>query len=233
MKAVVARWMFINEITMKRCISGVVAFLVLLFFIVFQSCGETTTLKVIKKGDGKGKLHIIWANNVTVCTSDTTITFLKGSEITLRAIPEPASAFGGWDSPNSDWIFSSLATSTEGGTTIKVTMTEDKTIEAFFNEVGYKLTIQRQGGGSVRAGSMLDPEGNLRNPPIVCGPAGVSTLACEEISHYFPRGTRVVIQTFPTWVNGIVTWGGDCEGAVGITCFVTMNGPKTVVVRVP
>lgn len=224
MKAVVDRWMFINEITMKRCISGVVSFLVLLFFIVFQSCGETTTLKVIKKGDGKGKLHIIWANNVTVCTSDTTITFLKGSEITLRAIPEHASNFGGWDSPNSDWIFSALATSTEGGTQIKVTMTENKEIEAHFNEVGFKLTIQKQGGGEVRAGAVRDPVGNLINPPINC------VSLCHEASHYFPIGTRVVIQAFP--VVGIVAWGRDCEGTVGFTCFVTMNGPKTVVVRV-
>jgi hypothetical protein len=76
---------------------------------------------------------------------------------------------------------------------------------------GFFLTVERTGDGTV----MSVPLG------IDCG---------DTCSAVFPAGAPVVLETLVPDVQLQPTWGGDCSGATGPICQLTMDSNKSVTV---
>lgn len=144
---------------------------------------------------------------------------LQSVTVTLRAEAPSGWAFSRWEGD---------CTGSSSDCTFK--MDADRTVNAVFAEQ-FTLTVNRTGGGAVRAGVTDDPT-TFVNPLIDCGPN------CTSQSAIVPSTTRITITAFmsaPLPPGSTITWGDACAGTVGPTCFIE-NMPAqnvTVGVRVP
>jgi uncharacterized delta-60 repeat protein len=91
-----------------------------------------------------------------------------------------------------------------------VTMTTDKTCNAAFNTMNSTLTVTKTGSGS---GTVTSSPGGIN-----CG------IDCSES---YLINTQVTLTATPAAGSIFEDWSG-CDSTNGTTCFVTMDGDKTV-----
>ncbi len=96
--------------------------------------------------------------------------------------------------------------------TAKVALSETITGTGFVT--GLILGVQLLGPGDIPTDAVLNP--------AVCSASCTRTYATGHV---------LTLTATPGSMDGAVTWGGDCTGATGITCTLTMNGARNVLVN--
>lgn len=129
--------------------------------------------------------------------------FAAGTDVVLTATANAGSSFTGWSGACEGAV----------GNTCTVTMDAAKTATAEF------AVDQPQGPFTVSA--TVDGNGSVTSDPIGIDCPGDCT---EE----FEAGTSVTFTATPDVDNNFAGWGGDCAGATGDTCTLTVNSDTTV-----
>jgi Divergent InlB B-repeat domain len=121
--------------------------------------------------------------------------------VILKAEPDPGSAFDSWQG--------ACAKTTSDTCTLKITGAT--TVSATFDQF-YNLTVA------------LTPVGSGTVNP---SPEAVS---CGDGCWRYPAGTIVTLKAVPTKDSGYFFsgWQGDCKGATGDSCTLTINGNTSV-----
>ena len=105
------------------------------FFIPLSGMGlEQYSLTIIRAGSGSGKVTDTLVD--IDCGADCSGQYAPGAVVTLKALPDVESAFGGWSGCTSGF-----------GNTCRVPMSSDQTVTATF--VGPGLTLTSPNGGEV------------------------------------------------------------------------------------
>ncbi len=154
------------------------------FFVPLSGTGlEQYSLSIIKAGSGSGKVTGTLAG--IDCGADCSELYAPGAVVTLRALPEVESAFGGWS--GCTWSF---------GSTCRVTMSADQTVTATF--VGPGLTLTSPNGGEEwLAGTRKKITWSYTGKPgayvrieLLKGGSLYSTIANQVRIGFRGRGTR-------------------------------------------
>jgi uncharacterized repeat protein (TIGR02543 family) len=158
------------------------------------------TLTVTKSGAGGGTISSTTPG--IVCGTDCTEDYVTGTVVTLRAIADTGSVFGGWSGAGCTGIGDCI-----------VTMDAAKSVTAAFTLGQFSLTVVRlsEAGG---AGT------------ITSSPAGIACGAdCFE-SYTFQ--TIVALTAAPAAGSIFTGWTGDCAASgTNPTCTVTVDSNKT------
>jgi uncharacterized repeat protein (TIGR02543 family) len=163
------------------------------------TASQSHTLNVNKSGTGTGTVTSSPAG--INCGNDCEQTYASGGQtITLTAAASTGSIFTGWSGD--------CTVVTTNPKTCKTTISGAKTLTANFDLIVYKLTVNKDGNGTISS----VPTG------IDCG------SDCTE--DYLPR-TSVTLTATPDTGHKFIKWTGGCSGTV-ITCTVTMSAAKTV-----
>jgi PKD repeat protein len=133
------------------------------------------------------------------CPGDCGEEYEPGTSVTLTAAPSGGSTFAGWSGDCS------------GAGACQVTMDGDRAVTATFNPpptlFPLNVTIGGTGTGTVSG----------------------SGIACPgTCSQTYTAGTAVSLTAAPGGTSAFGGWGGDCTGVTGLTCNLTMNGPRNV-----
>jgi hypothetical protein len=127
--------------------------------------------------------------------------YLEGTKVTLTASASAGSVFEGWSGCDAE----------PSPTTCEITIVEETTVEAEFNEIEkFKLTVIKSGTGKVESTSPVSPK-------IVCG---------SECEKEFEEGTKVTLSKTADPGSNFVEWTGACTGSGA--CEVTMSAAKEV-----
>lgn len=132
------------------------------------------------------------------CGDDCQEVFMRDSQVTLSAQPEPGSTFNGWMGDCA------------GTNQCNLTMDGPKNVQARFETMTQPLTVQKMGTGAGLITS--EPDG------IDCG------SDCDED---FAEGTMVTLTASAAAGSTFEGWTGDCTGNQ-LTCQVTMDQARTV-----
>jgi hypothetical protein len=172
------------------------------FFAALTGTGQdSVTLTVTKSGKGGGTVSGGPIACGATCSASVTRTSTTDPVVTLSAVPDAGSVFGGW---------SGACTGTS--TTCAVTMSQARTVNAEFDLQPVGLTVVLRAFGTA-TGS------------IASSPAGIScTAPCTQTAN-FPPGTAVTL----TSTGGPNVWWGS-PACTGSTCAVTVNSASTVTV---
>jgi hypothetical protein len=161
----------------------------------------------VKSGDGK-----IDCSTATPAGCKTTVTFTEGGSFPLQltATADASARFAGWAAPCG------------AQATCSVAVTGDVTLVASFDErFGLTVDFQRD----------ADATSNLATVPT-----GIDLKATGKATAYFDPGTSVVLTVDQGASPETFRFTGACTGTNGRTdgtsCKLTMDGPKTVGVRV-
>jgi hypothetical protein len=156
------------------------------------------TLTIIKSGSGTGT--VTSSPSGINCGATCSYQFASGTSVTLTAVADSNSMFGGW-----------TGDVTGSNTTVTVTMSSNKSVTATFNPV-YTLTITKSGTGT---------------GTVTSNPSGINCGA--TCSYQFAPNTSVTLTatTDPGSVFG--GWSGDATGS-STTATVTMSANKNVTV---
>ncbi|MCP4285400.1 MAG: hypothetical protein GY792_13245, partial [Gammaproteobacteria bacterium] len=135
------------------------------------------------------------------CGSDCNETFSLGTPVTLTAVPELGSAFGGWIGDCS------------GAGECLLLMDATRKVTATFTLNQNELAVTLAGTGSGMVSSI--PAG------IMC-----ETLGGSNCTKVFDYNTVVTLTAIAAADSGFVGWGGACSGTGD--CIVTMDAAKDV-----
>jgi serine protease AprX len=154
---------------------------------------EQYSLTVIKSGSGSGK--VTGARAAIDCGTDCSGLYAPKAGVTLKALRDAESAFGGWS--GCTWIF---------GTTCHVTMNADKTVTATFE--GPSLTLTTPSGGEVwKAGTFKKITWSYTGRPgvslrieLLKGGSLYSTIANQARIGFHKKGAHYwrIPKDFPT-----------------------------------
>jgi hypothetical protein len=154
------------------------------------------SLTVIKSGTGTGT--VTSDPSGIDCGSICSYQFAFGTNVTLTAIPDSGSAFGGWSGDV-----------TCSCSTIIVIMDSNKSVTATFNAL-YTLTVTKSGAGT---------------GTVTSNPAGID--CGTTCSYQFTSGTNVTLTATPDSGSAFGKWSGDAVGNNSIV-IITMNSNKSV-----
>jgi hypothetical protein len=154
------------------------------------------SLTVIKSGTGTGT--VTSDPSGIDCGSICSYQFASGTNVTLTAIPDSGSAFGGWSGDV-----------TCSCSTIIVIMDSNKSVTATFNAL-YTLTVTKSGAGT---------------GTVTSNPAGINCGA--TCSYQFTSGTNVTLTATSDSSSIFSGWSGDATGT-NSTVIITMNSNKSV-----
>ena len=135
--------------------------------------------------------------------------FDDGAQITLHAVPDAVSSFGGWSD--------GCAPLENDPSSCTISIASDESVTARFTGAVRTLSLTKDGTG---IGSVTSGE----DPPLIdCG------ATCPTVSRGYAHGTQLTL-TATAGINSTFDgWGGDCADRVTqLTCTLTMDGPKTV-----
>ncbi len=168
----------------------------------FHASGRGRTLTVSKTGSGSGTVTSSPAG--IDCGSECTFSFRKGSVVTLTAVADSGSVFGGW---------SGHADCSDG----RVRLHADRSCSANFEEVGagsWSLTVGKAGSGS----------GTVTSSPV-----GIDCGA--DCTESYADGTQVSLTATPSSGSTFSGWSGDPDCSDGsilmdghATCTATFSG---------
>jgi hypothetical protein len=152
-------------------------------------------LTINKSGDGDGSFECDTGSGFGACAAS----YLEGTTITIKALPDIHSSFGGWSgggcSGTGNCVISNIAANT--------------TVTGTYNQIQRTLTIGKTGNG---------------NGSIQCN-TGSGFGACAPT---YPDGTTITIQATPNSHSSFAGWsGGGCSG-VG-TCVIASIAANTSV----
>jgi hypothetical protein len=122
--------------------------------------------------------------------------FVVGTTVTLTATPDAVSLFSGWS-----------GACTGSQPTCQLTMSQDQSVTATFDQKPFALTVAKAGTGAGTVTSV--PAG------IDCGATCAAQLAGS-----------VQLTATPAPGSAFVGWSGACSGAAA--CSLTMDGDKSV-----
>lgn len=167
------------------------------------------TLTVIRDGTGKGSvLSNSPALNKCSVDSDKNIceqSFVRDQEVTLTAITDAKSRFGGW-----------TGACTNKETTCTVKMSERKQVTATFNDINNaKLTIKND-----------TPTGGTVKSDVGGGDCGGTKTKCAPL---YALGTVVTLTAAPLPGWEFEGWDSDFCNGLEPTCKVTMKEDITVI----
>lgn len=158
----------------------------------------TYTLSVAKDGPGTGAVSSSPAG--VSCGSNCSATFTERTTVTLTALADGGSTFGGWGG----------ACSGTGSCT--VSMTADRSVTATFNAApaaAHALSVAKDGAGT----------GSVASSP--------SGLSCgSNCSATFSQGTTVTLTAVAGAGSTFGAWSGACTGTG--TCAVSMTADRRV-----
>lgn len=160
------------------------------------------SFRVSTQGTGTGAVNVSATSTATACQPPATgcARYVSGTALTLTAVVQPGSVFGGWSGGGCG-----------AGVTCTVTLTADTAVTATFNPAPpttFPLAVRKAGTGA----------GTVSGGPISCG------LACDTS---LAAGAQVDLAATPAPGSVFAGWsGGGCTGLGA--CRVTMNGPASV-----
>ncbi len=130
-----------------------------------------------------------------------------GGQVVLTVRADDGYEFSGWGGCDS----------VNGSNQCVVNKNGTKNVTANFTREQYELRINTDGAGTVRLSRVAS------GPTGACTNIGGNNYSCDSN----------VIMTIAATVTGAgrVEWGGDCAGASGSSCTLTMNGPKIVTIN--
>jgi hypothetical protein len=154
------------------------------------------TLTITKSGTGSGT--VTSDPSGINCGSTCSYQFTFGTNVTLTAIPDSGSLFGGWSGDVTNY-----------GSTIIITMDSNKSVTSTFN-LSYILTVTNSGTGA----------GTVTSSPvgINCG---------STCSYQFASGTNVTLTATPESGSAFGGWSGDVTCSCS-TIIVIMDSNKSV-----
>jgi hypothetical protein len=154
------------------------------------------TLTVIKSGTGTGT--VTSSPSGINCGSTCSYQFATNTSVTLTAVADSSSLFGGWTGD---------VTGTDA--TVTVTMSSNKSVTATFN-TAYTLTITKSGTGT---------------GTVTSSPSGINCGA--TCSYQFAPNTSVTLTATSDTGSIFGGWSGDATGS-NTTVTVTMSANKSV-----
>jgi hypothetical protein len=155
------------------------------------------TLTVTRSGTGTGT--VISSPSGINCGSTCSYQFASGTNVTLTAISDSGSLFGGW---SGDIICSC--------STIIVTMDSNKSVTSTFN-LSYTLTVTKSGPGT---------------GIVTSSPSGINCGA--TCSYQFVSGTSVTLTATTDSGSIFDRWSGDVTGTNPIIIII-MNSDKIII----
>lgn len=177
------------------------------------SFGNQYSLALSKSGNGTGTITIKGPDGQISCGTDcneTGAVFNSGTKITLKAVVNTGSAFGGW---------TGNACNGSKKTSCTVTMTADVTLTAAFDLVPlnqYILTLSKNGNGTTSAVSF--------DKNISCG------ADCTETKTVFDAGTKITLTAVADAGSGFAVWYGNaCNGSKKATCTIKIRSDMNMV----
>ncbi|MDT3777453.1 hypothetical protein PJI16_07760 [Nitrospira sp. MA-1] len=157
------------------------------------------TLTVTKGGTGSGT---VTSNPAGIaCGNDCIKSYTNGTSVTLTAVANAGSTFGGWS-----------GSGCTGTGTCNVSMTAGRTVTATFTTVQETLTVTKGGTGS---GTVTSNPGG-----IFCG---------NDCTEGYANGTPVTLTAVASAGSTFGGWSGSgCDGTGTGTCTVSMTAARTV-----
>lgn len=156
-------------------------------------------LAVVKLGAGVG-----WVTSIPAgidCGPACSAAFATGVVVTLTAVPDHNSVFGGW---------SGVCSGTSPTCTVEVEG-ETSVSAAFVDMSEHVLEVATAGDG---------------HGEIVSTPSGI---VCESVCEAaFPAGRTVILNATPAAGHAFAGWSGDCSGS-SVTCSIVMDGDRAAV----
>ncbi|HEV8535220.1 MAG TPA: hypothetical protein VGR87_05790 [Candidatus Limnocylindria bacterium] len=157
--------------------------------------GVTNVVSITRSGPGTVTSAPAGIDCGVVCSAR----FVSGARVTLTAVPDAGSLFGGW---SGDCV----------GASATCTLTVDRAINAAvrFAQSSYLLSVNKSGSGTGKVTS---------SPPgIDCGPTCLAS---------FDNGTAVTLVARADAGMQFTGWSGGCSGITD-SCVLTMDVPGSV-----
>ena len=148
---------------------------------VLSACGGGSSLSVVLAGSGGGT--VTSTPSGIACGATCTAPFDVGTSVTLTAVPDAISGFGGWSGCDST-----------NGTTCVVNVTSIQTVVVTFVDAAVSWTIQVDGNGF---GAVRANDGAIQCTSDCSGEAAVP----------------LDLEAQPRHGSVFIGWGGDCAGS--------------------
>ncbi len=203
-----------------------IALSVALVGLVLAACNSTptppaVTHKLTLDLTGNGAVVVKIGTDTQTYSADKVLTIDEGSKVDLTANADAGWSFDAWGG----------ACASAANNTCAFTMDADKTVSATFTQDvtppgQHDLAVtfaQGLGGGAVASG-----DSSIDCTYTASDPAGAGTGTC---SAPFDEGSTVSLTATPDAGSEFAGWGGDCAGATGPTCDVTLSADMAVTAR--
>ncbi|MBA3393842.1 MAG: hypothetical protein H0T89_14435 [Deltaproteobacteria bacterium] len=150
---------------------------------------DEVELEIMIAGDGGGT--ITSSPEGITCGAMCTSAFARDTIVTLTAVPQTGSVFGGWN-----------GACTGSTPTCEVTLADAASAVATFTRATYTVTVVRAGAGT----------GTVSGDGIACGATCTRTVT---------HGTVMTLTATPGSLSTFAGWGGACSGANACAFTVT------------
>jgi hypothetical protein len=154
------------------------------------------SLTVLRSGTGSGR--VATGDRSIDCGETCAATYAAGTQVSLKAQPDPGSTFDGWSGACSGTAPDCL-----------VTVDAARSVTATFSRTRFQLTVNRSGGGTV-----------------VSAPSGIDCGG--QCTALYDQGTSVTLTATPLDASWTFGGFSGCDATSSATCTVSIGSARTV-----